>query len=216
MLDFKGKKVLITAGPTIEDIDPVRFLSNRSSGKMGVALADKAYQRGADVQLIIGPVTIDIPTHFKRIDVRSAEDMYNAVLSEFPLCDIFISSAAVADYTPAKVSSQKIKKGVGELNMQFLRTKDILNEIKNIKSANQKIIGFSVETENLLENSKSKMERKSLDMIVANNPSIKGAAFGTDTNQVEIITKNGHITLPLASKKEIADKILNSILLLEN
>jgi len=215
MQDFKNKKVLITAGPTIEDIDPVRFLSNRSTGKMGVALADKAYQRGADILLICGPVVIEIPAHLKRMDVRSAEQMYKAVLAEFPECDIFISSAAVADYTPAKVLPRKIKKGEGSLNLQLVHTKDILSELKAIKSANQKIIGFSVETENLIENSKNKMERKNLDMIVANNPSIKGAAFAEDTNQVEIITKSDHISLGLASKSEIADKILDNILQLE-
>lgn len=215
MLDFKHKKVLITAGPTIEDIDPVRFLSNRSSGKMGLALATRAGQRGADVTLIIGPVNIDVPSHLKRINVRNARDMLNAVLGEFPSCDIFIASAAVADFTPVSFSTQKIKKSDSGLNLQLERTKDILNEIKRIKSKSQKVIGFSVETEKLLENSKNKMIRKNLDMIVANNPTIVGAAFGVDTNQVEIITKNDHISQPLASKNDIADKILDNILLLE-
>ena len=215
MQDFKNLKLLITAGPTVEDIDPVRFLSNRSSGKMGVALAEMASRRGAQVTLIIGPVTIGIPAHLKRINIRSAADMYEAVINEFYHCDIFIASAAVADYTPAKKSDQKIKKSDADLNLTLVRTKDILNEIKNRKRAHQKIIGFSVETENLLENSKNKLLHKNLDMIVANNPRIEGAAFEADTNQVEIITKKGHRSLPLASKNEIADKILDNILLLE-
>jgi phosphopantothenoylcysteine decarboxylase / phosphopantothenate---cysteine ligase len=214
--DFKNKKILITAGPTIEDIDPVRFLSNRSSGKMGLALADKAYNRGADVTLIIGPVHINIPAYLKRIDVRSAENMYKAVIAEFPSCDIFIASAAVADYTPLQTSDNKLKKTEGNLLLELKRTKDILAEIKTLRSEKQRVIGFSVETENLLENSRNKMIRKNLDMIIANNPHIKGAAFGADTNQVEIITKDTHITFGLAEKSAIADKILDHILLLEN
>jgi len=206
--------VLITAGPTIEDIDPVRFLSNRSSGKMGIALAQNARKRGAQVTLIIGPVSLQIPP-IKSIHVRSAEEMYNAVLQEFPGCDILIASAAVADYTPARKAQHKMKKGEGGLSLQLVRTKDILAEMKSKKKAHQKVIGFSVETENLIENSINKLQRKSLDMIVANNPTIKGAAFEGDTNQVEIITKTGHVTLPLSSKSDIADKILDNILLLE-
>jgi phosphopantothenoylcysteine decarboxylase / phosphopantothenate---cysteine ligase len=215
MEDYKGKKVLITAGPTVEDIDPVRFLSNRSSGKMGLALAENAHKRGAEVILVIGPVSLPMPSGFKFIPVRSAEDMYQAVLSEFAVCDIFIASAAVADYTPAHKALQKIKKGEGNLSLQLVRTKDILAELKNKKKNMQKVIGFSVETENLIENSTKKLMRKSLDMIVANNPTIKGAAFEGDTNQVEIITKTSHITLPRSSKSDIADKILDNILLLE-
>ena len=215
MEDYKGKKVLITAGPTIEDIDPVRFLSNRSSGKMGLALAENAHKRGAEVTLVIGPVPLQIPPGFNCIHVRSAEDMFQAVNREFAGCDIFIACAAVADYTPARKALQKIKKGKGGLNLQLVRTKDILAEMKNKKKVHQKVIGFSVETENLVENSTNKLQRKNLDMIIANNPAIKGAAFEGDTNQVEIITKTRHITLPMSSKSDIADKILDNILLLE-
>jgi len=215
MPDFKQKNILITAGPTIEDIDPVRFISNRSSGKMGIALAEQAHKRGANVTLISGPVTINTPDYLKIINVRSAKEMYQAVLDHFPSCDIFIAAAAVADYTPAKVSLQKIKKGNDNFILDLVRTKDILNEIKTIKSVKQKVVGFSVETEKLVENSKNKLVNKNLDMIVANNPGIEGAAFAGDTNQVEIITKKQHISLPMMSKAEAADKILDQILLLE-
>jgi len=215
MPDFKQKNILITAGPTIEDIDPVRFISNRSSGKMGLALAEQAYKRGAKVTLILGPVTISTPDYLKRIKVRSAKEMYQAVLDHFPSCDIFIAAAAVADYTPAKISLQKIKKGNDNFILELVRTKDILNEIKTMKSVKQKVVGFSVETEKLVENSNKKLVNKNLDMIVANNPGIEGAAFAGDTNQVEIITKKQHISLPMMSKAETADKILDQILLLE-
>lgn len=215
MQDFKNKTILVTAGPTIEDIDPVRFISNRSSGKMGVALADRAYQRGGKVVLILGPVHIQIPGYLHRIDVRSAADMYKAVRKEFQNCDIFISCAAVADYTPVRVSSQKIKKGNEKLILELSATKDILKAVGNLKTGYQKVIGFSVETENLADNSLDKLKRKNLDMIIANNPLNTGAGFAHDTNQVNIFTPENHFPLPLLSKIETADKILDHILLLE-
>ncbi len=210
--DFKDKNLLITAGPTAEDIDPVRFLTNRSTGKMGIALARTAFIRGANIKLILGPGPVVVPPYLNVIKVRSAAEMHEAVLKEFDACNYYFSSAAVADYTPVKQLAHKMKKGKGNLNLEMERTKDILQDVGALKKIDQTIIGFSVETENLIENSRQKLIRKNLDVIIANNPSIKGAGFGGDTNQVEIITKNNHSTLPMLTKIETAEKILDYLL----
>jgi len=210
--DFNRKNILITAGPTAEDIDPVRYLTNRSTGKMGIAIARSSFIRGADVKVILGPGSVKIPSYIDVVKVRSAEEMSQAVQQHFEWCDYFMSSSAVADYTPVTRLENKMKKGVGNLSLEMKRTKDILQSIQKIKNTKQKVIGFSVETENLIENSRKKLIRKKMDLIVANNPNLKGAGFAGDTNQVEIITKSDHITLPLLSKKETADKILDYIL----
>jgi phosphopantothenoylcysteine decarboxylase/phosphopantothenate--cysteine ligase len=205
--DFSGKKVLVSAGPTAEDIDPVRFLTNRSTGKMGIALAREAFVRGAEVRLILGPVHIEYPVYLKKINVRNASRMHKAVLENIDWCDYFLSAAAVADYTPLAEESEKLKKGNDNLFLQMKRTKDILSEIQ--KKKHQKIIGFSVETTDLVYNSGEKLQRKNLDMIIANNPKNPGAGFATETNQVEIITSKKHLSLPLLSKRETAGKILD-------
>lgn len=213
--DLKGKNILITAGPTAEDIDPVRFLTNRSTGKMGISLAEASFERGADVVLILGPVETHVPENIKTKRVRSANQMYEAVLKEFNKCDYYISAAAIADYTPLKLQKDKIKKQAGNFVLELKRTKDIIEELSKFKTNHQKIIGFSVETKNLIENSLNKLKQKKMDMIVANNPKIDGAGFGGQTNQVELITENSQETLPVLSKLETAHAILNKILLLE-
>jgi len=210
--DFNEKTVLITAGPTAEDIDPVRFLTNRSTGKMGIALAEVAQKRGAKVILIIGPVETPHPNNIQSIKIRSAADMYNAVLKFFNQCDYYISAAAIADYTPIKLLENKIKKQNDNLIIELKRTKDILKEVGSLKTNNQKTIGFSVETENLIENSSKKLINKNLDMIIANNPKLEGVGFGRSTNQVEIITKSKQVSLPLMSKQDTAELILDEVL----
>ncbi len=210
--DYNHKKILITAGPTAEDIDPVRFLTNRSTGKMGVAIARAAFIRGAKVKLVMGPGSAKTPSYLNIIKVRSAEEMNLAIQKHFSWCDCFIASSAVADYTPITKFENKMKKGTGNLSLEMKRTKDILHEIQSVKRKNQIVIGFSVETKDLIENSRKKLIRKKLDLIVANNPNLKGAGFAVDTNQVELITQSNHIALPLLTKKETADKILDYIL----
>jgi len=212
ILNKKGspRNILISCGPTIEDIDPVRFISNRSSGKMGVALARVSFVKGDNVRLVCGPITIHVPEYLEIVKVRSAAQMANAVLDNFAWCDCFYSVAAVADYTPLKIADNKIKKGEGDLNIAFKRTSDILMELK-VKKTNQCIVGFSVETENLFENSISKLKRKGLDVIIANNPKVKGAGFEVDTNQVNIITKESSKELPLMSKLETAQEIIKFV-----
>ncbi|RMH62020.1 MAG: phosphopantothenoylcysteine decarboxylase [Calditrichaeota bacterium] len=211
---YNGQTVLISAGPTVEDIDPVRFFSNRSSGKMGRALARMAYRLGADVHLVCGPVNIDLPSTVAVHMVRSAADMHRVIHDIFPKCDYFFSAAAVADFTPDKQHTHKIKKSGAQLSLTLVRTRDILQDIARQKKAGQKIIGFSVETEKLLEHSREKMERKKLDMIVANNPMEKGAGFAVDTNKVTLITKDKTDRLPLMSKTDAAAAILHKALTL--
>lgn len=206
--DLKGKKVLITAGPTVESIDPVRYITNHSTGKMGYAIAEAAVNRGAEVTLVSGPVNIPAPIFANIVDIKSAEDMYNAVSEKIGECDILIMSAAVADYTPTNVSSEKIKKN-DDMSIQLERTKDILSFAGNNKKDNQVICGFSMETQNLIENSKKKLKSKKCDMIVANNLKDKGAGFGTDTNVVTIISENEIENLELMTKKDVAHKIID-------
>lgn len=213
---WKGQHILITAGPTVEDIDPVRFLSNRSTGKMGIALANMAKIYGAEVDLICGPVTQFIPSYITTESVRSAKEMFKAVKSKLRKDSIYISASAIADYTQPKVMGQKLKKGSGPLELKLDRTDDILKYVGQHKTAHQFIVGFSVETENLEINSRNKLQKKNLDLIIANNPKNKGAGFASDTNQVELITINKKISLPLVSKQETAFHILNQIRQMHN
>lgn len=207
--DLSGKTVLVTAGPTREAIDPVRFISNRSTGKMGYAIARAAGLRGARVILVSGPVSLEPPLFAELVPVVSAEDMYNAVMKYKDDADIIIKSAAVADYTPVAASSEKIKKQVGDMRIELKRTRDILKELGQSRRENQFICGFAMETENLIENAVRKLETKNVDMIVANSLKTEGAGFGTDTNVVTLITKDGKTELPLMSKIDVAMKILD-------
>lgn len=208
--DLSGKTVLVTAGPTREAVDPVRFISNHSTGKMGYAIARCASLRGARVILVSGPVSIEPPLFAELVPVVSAEDMYNAVMKYKDDADIIIKSAAVADYTPVAVSSEKIKKQDGDMRIELKRTRDILKELGQSRRENQFICGFAMETENLIENAFKKLESKNVDMIVANSLKTEGAGFGTDTNVVTLITKDGKTELPLMSKDEVAMKILDA------
>lgn len=207
--DLSGKTVLVTAGPTREAIDPVRFISNHSTGKMGYSIARIASLRGARVILVSGPVSIEPPVFAELVSVVSAEDMYNAVMKYKDEADIIIKSAAVADYTPAAVSSEKIKKQGGGMNIELKRTKDILKELGESHRENQFICGFAMETENLLENASKKLESKNVDMIAANSLKTEGAGFEVDTNVLTLITKSGAVELPLMTKQEAASKILD-------
>lgn len=208
--DMKGKKVLITAGPTMEKIDPVRFISNHSTGKMGYALAKIAMLRGAEVTLVTGKTNIPKPDFVKVVNVQSAKEMFEAVDKEFDTQDIVIMSAAVADYRPKEVATEKIKKKDGEAAIELERTEDILATMAARKK-NQFVCGFSMETENMIENSKAKLEKKNLDMICANNLKVEGAGFGTDTNVVTLISKNWIKELPMKSKEGVAKDILDVI-----
>lgn len=212
--DLVGKKVCVSAGPTREAIDPVRYISNNSTGKMGVEIAKMAAYRGAKVSLVMGPSNVFVPDFINRIDIKSAEDMYEEIMKISDSQDIIIKAAAVADYTPANYSDEKIKKKDGDLSIELSRTKDILKELGERKENNLKkqfICGFSMETENMEENSKNKLAKKNADMIVANNVKVDGAGFGTDTNVVTIFTKDNEIRLDKLSKAEVAEKIFDEI-----
>ena len=212
--DLKGRRVLISAGPTQESIDPVRYITNHSSGKMGYALAKMAQLRGAEVTLVSGPVNLKACPGCKVVDVTTAEDMYEAVTERQQEQDIIIMCSAVADYTPASYSEQKVKKGDGEMSIPLRRTKDILQYLGEHKREGQTLVGFSMETENLIENSRRKLEKKNADMICANSISHtdQGATgFAVDTNKVTIITRDVTLELPLCSKEETADMILTEL-----
>lgn len=214
--DLIGKKFVITAGPTREAIDPVRFISNRSTGKMGYALAKRAALRGADVVLISGPVSIAPPDNVKVINIESAEDMFNAVVKESKDADVIIKSAAVADYRPVTVSDEKIKKENGGMNeIKLERTKDILAYLGEHKKDGQILCGFSMETQNLMENSVKKLNKKNADMIVANSIKDANAGFGVDTNIITIITKDDAVAYPVMTKDEVADEIINVVVKLK-
>lgn len=209
--DLSGKKVLVTAGPTQEAIDPVRCITNHSTGKMGYAIARAAMLRGAEVTLISGPVNLAPPPFVKVVLVKSAEDMFQAVTSVSDEQDAIIKAAAVADYTPVTVSDEKVKKKDGDMSIPLKRTKDILKYLGEHKRDGQFLCGFSMETEHMLENSRAKLEKKNVDMIAANNLKTAGAGFGTDTNVVTLITKDSVQELPILSKDEVAHEILNRI-----
>lgn len=211
--DLSGKKVLITAGPTREPIDPVRFITNYSTGKMGYALAKNAARRGAQVVLVTGPVHLPAPVSVNVIPVTTAQEMYEAVDAQFGSQDIVVMSAAVADYRPRHTASEKIKKQDTAAMLELERTKDILGSMAKRKSR-QFLCGFSMETEHMLENSRAKLEKKNLDMIVANNLRMEGAGFGTDTNIITIITKDEAQELPIMSKDEAAHAIFDQIKIL--
>lgn len=210
--DLLGKKVLITAGPTQEAMDPVRFITNHSTGKMGYALATNCARRGADVTLVSGPVSINPPMFVNVINVVSAMDMANVVKEEAPKQDIIIKTAAVADYRPRTIATEKIKKKDDDSVIELERTEDILSYIGKNRREGQFICGFSMETENMLENSQKKLEKKNVDMIVANNLKVEGAGFGTDTNVVTLITKDGFKELNIMSKSEVAEAIVDEII----
>ena len=210
--DMTGIKLTVTAGPTREKLDPVRFLSNNSTGKMGYAIAKMAMLRGADVTLISGKVSLEPVPFVKMVDIVSAEDMYNAVIKSAKDADIIIKAAAVADYRPSDVSDEKIKKKDGDMSIPLERTKDIIGTLGSNKRDGLFLCGFSMETEHMLDNSKVKLTKKNLDMIVANNVKVAGAGFGTDTNVVTVITKDAVEELPMMSKEEVADALLDRIM----
>lgn len=208
---LQGVNVTVTAGPTAEPLDPVRFLTNYSTGKMGYAIAKEAMLRGAQVTLISGPVSIKPPLFVNTVSVTSAQEMLEAVQNALPETDILIKSAAVADYRPASVSENKLKKNDQELNIPLERTCDILDWVGKNRHSGLFVCGFSMETENLIENSRDKLKRKNLDMIAANNLKTEGAGFGTDTNVITVITPDSIKELPLMSKAEAAAELLDLI-----
>ena len=208
--DLIGKYVLVTAGPTQESLDPVRYLTNHSTGKMGYALAKMAMLRGAVVTLISGPTSITPPPFVNVIQIRSAQDMFDAVAEYAPNADFIFKAAAVADYTPADYNDNKMKKKDGDLSIPMKRTQDILKYLGEHRREDQIICGFSMETENLLENSAGKLKKKNVDMICANNLKVAGAGFGVDTNVITLITHSGTTELPLQSKESAANAILDA------
>lgn len=210
--DMVGKRVLVTAGPTQEAIDPVRYITNHSTGKMGYALARNCMLRGADVTLVTGPTNIAPPPFVHVIPVVSAKEMFDAVCHYAKEQDIIIKSAAVADYRPTTISEEKIKKSDDTFSIPLERTDDILQYLGQNKKEDQFICGFSMETENMLENSRKKLDKKNIDMIVANNLKQSGAGFGTDTNVVTLITKENQLSLDVMSKDDVANAIVNTIL----
>lgn len=210
--DMAGRKVLVTAGPTQEKLDPVRYISNHSTGKMGYAIARQAMLRGAEVTLVSGKVNLQPPMGVRMVPVVSAADMAQAVKADAQEQDIIIKAAAVADYRPAVTADEKLKKKDDEMNLVLERTEDILAWLGAHRRPGQFLCGFSMETEHMLENSKAKLEKKKIDMIVANNLKQTGAGFGTDTNVVTLLTKEDTLTLPIMSKEEVADRLLTFIM----
>ena len=210
--DMAGKKVLVTAGPTQERIDPVRYITNHSTGRMGYSVAKICALRGAEVTLVTGQTALEPPLFVDVVPVVSARDMYEAVVERSGEMDVIIKAAAVADYRPAVTSDEKIKKSDGDMAIDMERTDDILGYLGSCKKPGQFLCGFSMETQNMLENSRAKLRKKNLDMIVANNLKVKGAGFGTDTNVVTIITADMEKELELMSKDEVAARLLDEIL----
>lgn len=210
--DMVGKKVLVTAGATQEALDPVRYITNHSTGKMGYALAKIAMRRGADVTLVTAPTHLPVPLFVDVVPVKSAADMFEAVKERAPQMDIIVKAAAVADYTPVSVSDEKIKKKEGDMSLPMKRTTDILAYLGEHRKPGQFICGFSMETENLVENSREKLVKKHADLIVANNLRDEGAGFGTDTNVVTLVMEEGIVELPCMSKEQVAEAILDAII----
>ena len=210
--DLAGLKVLVTAGPTQEAIDPVRYITNHSSGKMGYALARVCRMRGADVTLVSGRTALAAPLGVEAVDVTSSREMHDAVIDRAASCDMIFKAAAVADYTPVDTADHKIKKQDGDMSIPLKRTSDILGDVAKIRRPDQVICGFAMETENLIENSRSKLERKSLDMICANSLRTEGAGFKGDTNVVTIITADSMTELGKLSKTETASRIIDKAL----
>lgn len=209
--DLAGRRILVTAGATREALDPVRYLTNHSTGKMGYAIAKVAACRGAEVTLVSGKTELSCPLGVNRVDIISAHDMYEEVTKRFPNTELVIKAAAVADYRPSHVASEKVKKKDGELSIELERTEDILATLGKRKQPGQVLCGFSMETENMLENSRAKLEKKNLDMIVANNLKVAGAGFGTDTNIVTLISQDGCEELPIQSKEDVAMVLLDRL-----
>ena len=212
--DLAGRKILVTAGPTREPLDPVRFLTNHSTGKMGYAIARQAMLRGAEVTLVSGPVALTPPPFIKVVPVVRAADMFEAVKERWESQDIIIKAAAVADYTPVQTAEDKIKKKDGDMMLALERTQDILAWLGQHKKENQVLCGFSMETRDVLENSAAKLEKKNADMIAANCLKESGAGFGTDTNHLSLISRNGVEDLPMLSKEAAADKLLDALKIL--
>lgn len=210
--DMAGKKVLVTAGPTQESIDPVRYITNHSSGKMGYAIARMAAYRGADVTLVSGPTNLTPPVGVTVVPVVTAKEMFEAVTARSSGQDIIIKAAAVADYRPSHVSGDKVKKNAGEMCIELEKTDDILKYLGEHRSANTFLCGFSMETRDMVQNSREKLEKKHLDMIAANNLKVAGAGFQGDTNVLTLITRDEEVSLPLMSKEDAASKILDKIL----
>lgn len=207
--DLKGKRVLVTAGPTQESLDPVRYLTNHSTGKMGYAIARRAMERGADVTLISGPTTLERVPFVKMVDVVSAQDMFEAVSARAEESDLIFKAAAVADYTPCDYSGDKIKKKEGDLSIPLKRTVDILSWLGEHRRPGQVICGFSMETRDMVANSQAKLEKKKVDMICANNLKVSGAGFGVDTNILTVITRQGAEELPLMGKEDAAGQVID-------
>ena len=205
-----GRRIMVTAGATIEAIDPVRYISNHSTGKMGYAIAESLARRGAEVVLVSGKTALQTPQGVRRVDVISAEEMYNAAVAEFEGADCAVMCAAVADYTPAEVATSKIKKSDSEFSLALRKTEDIAFELGKVKGA-RKIVGFALETDNEQSNAEKKLREKNLDMIVLNSLRDKGAGFGCDTNKVTFIDGSQREELPLASKAEVAERIADKI-----
>ena len=210
--DLAGKKILVTAGATMEAIDPVRYITNHSTGKMGYAVAKAAALRGAEVTLVSAHAEVAPPRFVKLVQVTSARDMFEAVKAAAADQDVIVKAAAVADYRPAEVSDQKVKKKDGDLSIRLERTDDILAWLGDHRREGQFLCGFSMETEHMLENSRAKLEKKHLDMIVANNLKVEGAGFGLDTNVVTLITGDRELELPKLTKDEVAHRLLDFIL----
>ena len=210
--DMEGKKVLVTAGPTQEPLDPVRYLTNHSTGKMGYAIARMAMLRGAEVTLVTGPTSITPPPFVNVVPIKSAQDMFEAVSANATTADFIFKAAAVADYTPAEYNDNKMKKKDGDLSIPLKRTQDILKYLGENRTPGQVICGFSMETQDMLENSRKKLIKKNVDMICANNLKVAGAGFGVDTNIITIITKDFNIDLPLLSKEAAANAIIDHAL----
>lgn len=216
--NFAGRRVLITAGPTVESIDPVRFISNRSSGKMGYALAASFAARGAEVVLVSGPVSLPVPAGVKRLDVVSAGQMCDMFLNEYSKgCDVAVFCAAVADYRPETVSVRKIKRDGNDMTLKLVPNRDIAAEAGKIKRPGAVHVGFALETDSELENASVKLERKNLDMVVMNSLKVDGSCFGTDTNQVTLIRPASEpVLIPMSDKSLIADKIVSAVLDIRN
>jgi phosphopantothenoylcysteine decarboxylase/phosphopantothenate--cysteine ligase len=211
--ELKGKKVLITAGPTFEQIDPVRFIGNHSSGKMGVAIAEEMHKRGAHVTLVLGPSDIQLNGGIEVIKIKSADEMFNACEKIFPAADIAIMSAAVSDYTPVNIAKEKIKKTENDFSVQLTKTRDILKHLGGLKRNGQVLVGFALETNNEKENALKKLRSKNADLIVLNSLNDAGAGFGLDTNKITIFDKNGkEYPFETKSKREVAIDIINTII----
>ena len=209
--DLEGKRVLVTAGPTQEAIDPVRFISNHSTGRMGYAIAEVARDRGARVVLVSGPVSLEAPEGVELVSIVSAQDLFDAVSARYAEFDAVVAAAAVADYRPTTVADNKMKKKDGDLSIELERTPDTLSWLGAHRVTGQRLCGFSMETENMVENSRAQLEKKHLDMIAANNLKTEGAGFGVATNVVTLITKDGIKELPLMGKDEVAGCLLDEI-----